>query len=99
MGILDPIKPTILAARLIPNVDRGLAERLKLRDDQRSLALITCDIDDSLYASLDEATKMAEVDVVYAHSFYAGSAHASGPYSGEIIGILAGPPPPRHGPG
>lgn len=93
MAILDPIKPTILAARLIPNVDRGLAERLKLRDDQRSLALITCDIDDSLYASLDEATKMAEVDVVYAHSFYAGSAHASGPYSGEIIGILAGPSP------
>ena len=25
MAILDPIKPTILAARLIPNVDRGLA--------------------------------------------------------------------------
>ncbi len=93
MAVLDPIKPTILATRLIPNVDRALAAKLGLRDDQRSLALITCDIDDSLYVSLDEATKMAEVEVVYAHSFYAGSAHASGPLSGEIIGILAGSSP------
>jgi ethanolamine utilization protein EutL len=93
MAAGDPIKPTILANRLIPNVDRTFAERLGLRDDQRSLAVVTCDIDDALYVSLDEATKAAEVEVVYAHSFYAGSAHASGPLSGEIIGILAGPSP------
>lgn len=93
MAVLDPIKPTILAARLIPNVDRGLAARLGLREEQRSLALVTCDIDDSLYVSLDDATKKADVEVVYAHSFYAGSAHASGPLSGEIIGILAAPSP------
>ena len=93
MAILDPIKPTILATRIIPNVDRTFAARLGLRDDQRSVALVTCDIDDSLYVSLDEATKMAEVEVVYAKSFYAGSAHASGPLSGEIIGMLAAPNP------
>lgn len=93
MAVLDPIKPTILATRIIPNVDRGLAGRLGLRDDQRSIALVTCDIDDSLYVSLDDATKKANVEVVYAHSFYAGSAHASGPLSGEIIGILAAPDP------
>lgn len=93
MAILDPIKATILATRLIPNVERSFAAKLGLRDDQRSLALVTCDIDDSLYTSLDEATKMADVEVVYAHSFYAGSAHASGPLSGEIIGILAAPSP------
>jgi ethanolamine utilization protein EutL len=46
-----------------------------------------------LYVSLDEATKKAEVEVVYARSFYAGSGYASGPLSGEIIGILAGPDP------
>jgi ethanolamine utilization protein EutL len=91
--VLDPIKPTILAARLIPNVHPDFAEKLGLRPDQRSLALITCDIDDVLYVALDEATKKAAVEVVYAHSFYAGSAHASGPLSGEIIGILAGSTP------
>jgi len=91
VAILDPIKPTILATRLIPNVDGALAVKLGLRDDQRSLALVTCDIDDCLYTALDEATKMADVEVVYAQSFYAGSAHASGPLSGEIIGILASP--------
>lgn len=93
MAVLDPVKATVLATRLIPDVDRGLAARLSLRDEQRSLALITADIDDVLYASLDEATKKAEVEVVYAHSFYAGAAHASGPLSGEIIGILAAPDP------
>ncbi len=93
MAILDPIKPNILSARIIPNVHPDFAAQLGLRPDQKSLALITCDIDDCLYVSLDEATKKAEVEVVYAHSFYAGSAHASGPLSGEIIGILAGPDP------
>ena len=93
MAVLDPIKPTILATRVIPNVDRSLGAKLELRPDQRSVALVTCDIDDSLYVSLDEATKAADVEVVYAHSFYAGSAHASGPLSGEIIGVLAAPDP------
>ncbi len=93
MAVLDPIIPHILSARLIPNVHPGFAEKLGLRHEQKSLALVTCDIDDSLYVSLDDATKKADVEVVYAHSFYAGSAHASGPLSGEIIGILAGPNP------
>jgi ethanolamine utilization protein EutL len=93
MAILDPVKAHVLSARLIPNVHPAYAEQMGLRPDQRSLALITCDIDDSLYVALDEATKMAEVEVVYAHSFYAGSSYPSGPLSGEIIGILAGPNP------
>jgi ethanolamine utilization protein EutL len=93
MAVLDPVKPTILAARIISNVHPAYAKELGLRDDQKSIALITCDIDDSLYTALDEATKTAAVEVVYAQSFYAGSGHASGPLSGEIIGILAGPDP------
>ena len=93
MGILDPVKPSILAVRIISNVDRGFAEKHGLGDNHRALGLITCDIDDALYVSLDEATKFAEVDVVYAKSFYAGSGYPSGPLSGEIIGMLAGPTP------
>lgn len=93
MGILDPVKPTILSARIIPNVHPGFAAKLELKPEHRSLALITCDIDDSLYVSLDEATKKADVEVVYAHSFYAGSGYPSGPLSGEIIGILGAPDP------
>lgn len=93
MAVLDPIKPTILSARAIPNVQRDFAAKLGLTDEQRSVGILTCDIDDSLYVALDEATKAAEVEVVYARSFYAGSEHASGPLSGEIIGILAGPDP------
>ena len=93
MAILDPIKPQILSVRIIPNVEPGFAKKLKLRPHQRSLGLITCNIDDALYVSIDEGTKMADVEVVYAKSFYAGAAHASGPLSGEIIAIFAGPDP------
>lgn len=93
MDLRRPLKPRILAARVITQVERGLADQLGLDDRQRSLGLVTCDLDDSLYVALDEATKCAEVDVAYAHSFYGGSGIASGPLSGEVIGILAGPSP------
>jgi len=93
MGFLDPLYANPLAVRLIPNVDANLAEQLNLRPDQRSIGLITADNDDATYVSIDEATKMADVEVVYAHSFYAGAKHASGKLSGEIIAILAGANP------
>lgn len=93
MAILDPIRATPLAVRLIPQVEPDLASALNLRPEQRSLGLLTADNDDATYVSIDEATKMADVEVVYAHSFYAGARHASGPLSGEIIAMLAGPDP------
>jgi ethanolamine utilization protein EutL len=93
MGVLDPIYATPLAVRLIPNVDPDLADRLKLKPGQMSLGLITADNDDATYVSIDEATKMADVEVIYAHSFYAGAKHSSGKLSGEIIAMLAGPNP------
>lgn len=91
--MIEPIKPKVLAVRMIPNVAADLAGKLGLQPHQRSIGMITCTIDDATYTALDEATKKAEVEVVYAKSFYAGSAHASGPRSGEILGILAGPTP------
>lgn len=93
MGILDPLYANPLAVRLIPNVDYDLAANLNLQPEQRSIGLITADNDDATYVGIDEATKMADVEVVYAHSFYAGAKHASGLLSGEIIAILAGPNP------
>ncbi|MBM4387437.1 MAG: ethanolamine utilization microcompartment protein EutL, partial [Deltaproteobacteria bacterium] len=87
--VLEPIKPIVLSVRVIPQVSGQLAAELKLSGRQTSIGMITCTSDDALYASLDEGTKMADVEVVYAKSFYAGSAHASGPFSGEIIGIFA----------
>ena len=42
---------------------------------------------------VDEATKKADCEVVYAKSFYAGAANANTKLAGEIIGILAAPNP------
>lgn len=89
-----PLRPRLLSVRQLEFVDPQLAKGLGLDPSRHvSAGLITCDQDDSLYAALDHATKFAEVDVVYAKSFYAGSAHASGPFSGEILGVIAGPGP------
>ncbi|MCC3377817.1 BMC domain-containing protein, partial [Cohnella sp. REN36] len=71
---LQPIKADVLAVRMIPNVDAALAEKLGLVSGQRSVGILTVTIDDIGYTALDEATKRAEVDVVYARSFYAGAA-------------------------
>ncbi|MFJ5716948.1 ethanolamine utilization microcompartment protein EutL [Neobacillus sp. NPDC093127] len=82
-----------LASQIIPNIDDGLREALKVPANIKSLGLVTSTSDDVGYTALDEATKMAAVEVVYAKSFYAGAAHASGPLSGEFIGILGGETP------
>ncbi|MED4017744.1 ethanolamine utilization microcompartment protein EutL [Sutcliffiella cohnii] len=90
---LERIHAEILAVRIIPNVNDELAKELQLKPELRSLAIFTSTIDDVGYTALDEATKRADVEVVYAKSFYAGASHSSGPLSGEMIGILAGPNP------
>lgn len=89
----SPIRATVLSIKIIPNVDPDMATELKLQPHQRSLGMLTTDIDDVSYTALDEATKKADVEVVYAKSFYAGSANASTKLAGEFIGIIAGPNP------
>ena len=83
----------ILAMQIIPRVNSQLAQQLQLADWHQSLGIVTLTIDDVGYTAIDESTKKADVEVVYAKSFYAGAAHASGPLSGEMIGIIAGATP------
>lgn len=89
----DPVRATVLASKIIPNVSPDLAKQLNLEPDQKSLALLTTDCDDVGYTAVDEATKKADVKVVYAKSFYGGAANANTKLAGEFIGILAGPNP------
>lgn len=84
------MKTTVLSVKMIPNADKMLRDALNLREDERSLGLLTTDCDDVSYAALDEATKTAEVRVAYARSMYAGAGNASTKLAGEFIGILAG---------
>jgi ethanolamine utilization protein EutL len=92
--ILEPIPPTVLSVRRLPFADPALIAGYG-GDPARhvALGLVTCDQDDALYVALDEATKHAEIDVIFARSFYAGSAHASGRLSGEILGVIAAAEP------
>jgi ethanolamine utilization protein EutL len=89
MSLLTRTPAVIKALRLLPSAAAELSRSLGVPEGLPSIALVTCDQDDPLYAALDHATKMAEVEVTFARSFYAGSRHASGPWSGEIMGVLA----------
>jgi ethanolamine utilization protein EutL len=92
--ILEPIVPNVLSIRRIPNADPAMVRAYGGDPERhRSLGLVTVDQDDPTYVALDEATKHAPVDVIFAKSFYAGSAHASGRLSGEILGVLAASEP------
>lgn len=89
----DPIRAKVLSVRIIANADQFLLKSLKAPKSLRSLGIITSDIDDVSYTALDEATKKAQVQVVYAQSMYAGAANASTKLAGEFIGIIAGENP------
>ncbi|MHC1750188.1 MAG: ethanolamine utilization microcompartment protein EutL [Cellulosilyticaceae bacterium] len=89
----DAIRPHILGVKMISSVSPELAKKLELGERHKSLGIITSDMDDVTYTALDEATKSADVEVVYGRSMYAGAGNASTKLAGEVIGILAGPSP------
>lgn len=87
------MKTTVLATHTIANVSKTLAQKLGLTDGHRAIGIITADCDDVIYCGLDDATKSAMVEVVYAQSMYAGAGNASTKLAGEVIGIISGPSP------
>lgn len=87
------IPVNVLAVRYLANASPTLCRALGAPDGYPSLGMLTTDCDDATYIALDAATKAAEVEVAYGHSFYAGAANASTPNAGEVIGILAGRTP------
>ncbi|HEY3806086.1 MAG TPA: ethanolamine utilization microcompartment protein EutL [Kofleriaceae bacterium] len=92
--LLEPIVPTILSVRRLPRADPAMIRAYGGDPDKHvALGLVTVDQDDPTYVALDEATKHAPVDVIFAKSFYAGAAHASGRLSGEILGVIAAADP------
>ena len=86
-----PVK--VLATRILANASPALCRELGAPEGYPSLAMITTDSDDPTYIALDEATKAADVKVIYTRSFYAGAGNATTPHAGEVIGILAGVTP------
>ncbi len=86
---LPPLKPRALSVRAIPDAAPDLSRALDLPADRRALGIVTATSDDALFTALDQGTKASPAEVVYTKSFYAGAGSASGPLSGECIGIYA----------
>ncbi|MFV0503952.1 MAG: ethanolamine utilization microcompartment protein EutL [Lachnospirales bacterium] len=91
--INDKLRASVLSIKSISNIDSGLIKEFNLPEGHRSIGIFTSDCDDVAYTALDEATKNANVQVVYAKSFYGGAANANTQLAGEVIGIISGPTP------
>lgn len=89
----SPLKSSVLSMKIIPNLTEDLVKEMNLPAGHRSIGLFTTDCDDVAYTALDEATKKADVKVVYGRSFYGGAANANTKLAGEVIGIISGPNP------
>lgn len=89
----DALRPSILSMKIISNINEDMIGQFKLPEGHMSLGLFTADCDDVSYTAMDEATKKADVKVVYARSFYGGAANANTKLAGEVIGIISGPNP------
>ncbi|MPW25526.1 ethanolamine utilization microcompartment protein EutL [Alkalibaculum sp. M08DMB] len=89
----DIIRANVVCQKIIPNVSEDIAKELKLKPHQKSLGLITGSIDDVTFIALDEATKSAEVEIVYAECLFSALVGNYTKLAGEAIGILAGPSP------
>lgn len=89
----DLIRAKVLCAQRLPNADPVLRQQFDVPEGHLSLGIFTTDSDDVGYTALDEATKKANVAVVYARSMYAGAGNASTALTGEFIGILSAPTP------
>lgn len=89
----DPLKSSVLSMKIIPNVNQDMLKQFELPEGHRSIGMFTSDCDDVSYTALDEATKKADVKVVYGRSFYGGAANANTKLAGEVIGIISGPTP------
>lgn len=90
-GELIPVQ--VLAVQMIANAPESLCKALGLKGKQRTLGILSTDCDDATYVALDEATKSANVEVIYAKSLYAGAKNASTKLAGEVIGVIAGQTP------
>lgn len=93
MGVLEIIKPKILSIQKIPFVSPVISAQFDVKPEHISLGLLTVNSDHALFAALDQGTKDSDTEVAYRHSLYGGSRFASGPLSGEVIGIFSGENP------
>lgn len=93
MAALERIPVRVCAARLIAAVQPDFKAELGLGEADFSLGLFSADSDDVAYIAADEATKQAQVRVVFGSSLYAGAAHGPSSTAGEVLLMLAGPSP------
>ncbi|MBP3314061.1 MAG: ethanolamine utilization microcompartment protein EutL [Oscillospiraceae bacterium] len=89
----DKIPVNVLCTQVLANLSPSLQKELKLPQGHSAVAFLSTDCDDATYLALDEATKAAQVEVVYGRSLYAGAKNASTALAGEVIGVLSGPNP------
>jgi len=91
--MFEIVKPKILSIRKIPFINNELAIQFDLPKEHNSIGIITSDQEHSLIVALDEGVKESPSNVLFYTNFYSGHKFASGPFSGEVIGIFSAEDP------
>ncbi len=89
----DIIRAEVVSTKIISNLSDDLIKELGMKPEHRCIALITGSIDDVTFIALDEATKSADVEVIYAECTFSAFVGNYTKFAGEAVGILAGPSP------
>jgi ethanolamine utilization protein EutL len=86
----DKLVPKVLSYRIITGVTPAVAAAFGLSTGEKSMGLFTADNDDIGYIALDDATKKANIRVIYCGSMYAGATNANTLLAGEVFAAFVG---------
>ncbi len=85
----DLIEGKVVCTQIIPSVSEGMAASMKLKPHHKSLGFFTGNIDDVTFISCDEATKGANVEIVYAECTFSCLDEKFTSLGGEAIVVFA----------
>ncbi|MBK5244388.1 MAG: ethanolamine utilization microcompartment protein EutL [Eubacteriaceae bacterium] len=84
----DRIKCNIVYSKLLTNIEDIMLKEFELPEGCIDIGIFTTQYDGVGYCAADEATKAANVDVVYIKTLYGSGA---GLNDGQVFGVITGP--------
>ncbi len=87
--MIKRIQAHVTRMKLISNVTQFHKEFLKIPKDHLCLGIIACDVENVMYLALDEASKKANIKVVYSSAAFTGHSNAWADIRGQVVGMIS----------
>ncbi|MEE1228993.1 MAG: BMC domain-containing protein [Lachnospiraceae bacterium] len=86
----ERVPSQVVMQKIIPNINPLLSENWKVPEGDRAMGVISCDHEETMLLALDDASKKADITVLYAQTVYEGRHYSWSRYGGEITAIITG---------